>query len=58
MQFNPSKCQVVQMTGSKNPHKSEYIHHGQALEPVTCARYPGVDISSNVSWNSHIGRVV
>ena len=58
MQFNPSKCQVVQVTGSKSPYKSEYILHGQVLEIVTCARYLGVDISSNISWSSHIGRVV
>ena len=58
MQFNPSKCQVVQVTGSKSPFKSEYILHGQVLETVTCARYLGVDISSNISWSSHIGRVV
>ena len=26
MQFNPSKCQVVQVTGSKRPIKSEYTY--------------------------------
>ena len=57
MQFNPSKCQVVQVTGSKSkkPINSEY---GQVLETVTCARYLGVDVSSTLSWNSHIDRVV
>ena len=58
MQFNPSKCQVVQVTGSKSPIKSEYILHGQVLETVTCARYLSVDIRSNISWTSHIDRVV
>ena len=58
MQFNPSKCQVVQVTGSKNPHKSEYILHGQVSEPVTCARYLGVDILRNISRSSHIDHVV
>ena len=58
MQFNPSKCQMVQVTGSKSPIKSEYILHGQVLETVTCARYLGVDIRSNISWTSHIDRVV
>ena len=53
-----SKCQVVLVTGSKSPYKSEYILHGQVLETVTCARYLGVDISSNISWSSHIGCVV
>ena len=60
MQFNPSKCQVVQVTGSKSkkPINSEYILYGQVLETVTCARYIGVDVSSTLSWNSHIDRVV
>ena len=60
MQFNPSECQVVQVTGSKSkkPINSEYILHGQVLETVTCARYLGVDVSSTLSWNSHIDRVV
>ena len=46
------------MTESKSPYKSEHILHGQVLETVTCARYLGVDISSNISWSSHIDRVV
>ena len=46
------------MTGSKSPIKSEYILHGQVVETVTCARYLGVDIRSNISWTSHIDRVV
>ena len=58
MQFNPSKCQVVQVTGFKSPIKSEYILHGQVLETVTCARYLGVDTRSNISWTSHIDPVV
>ena len=58
MQFNRTKCQVIQVTGPKNPYKSEYFLHGQVLETVTCARYLGVYISSNISWSSHIGRVV
>ena len=52
MEFNPSKCQVVLVTGSKKPIKSEYKLHGQVLEtvpvpsiygltyPVTCSGAP------------------
>ena len=54
-EFNPSKCQVIQMTGSRNP--TNYSLYGQVLETVTCARYLGVDISSDLSWNSHIDRI-
>ncbi|MCG8078312.1 MAG: reverse transcriptase family protein, partial [Candidatus Thiodiazotropha taylori] len=60
MEFNPSKCQVVQVTGSnsKKPIKATYKLHGEVLETVTCAKYLGVDISSNLSWGSHIDRIV
>ena len=58
MEFNPSKCQVVQVTGSRRPMNTIYMLHGQVLEAVTSAKYLGVDISSTLSWNSHIDRVV
>ena len=54
MEFNPSKCQVVHVAGSKRPVKRDYILHGQVLESVTCAKYLGVDISGSLTWNSHI----
>ena len=39
------------------PLKTEYILHDQVLESVTSARYFGVDISNNMSWNAHVTRV-
>ena len=52
MEFNPSKCQVVHVTGSRKTVKL----HGQVLESVPCARYLGVDIS-RLTRNSHIDHV-
>ena len=46
MEFNPSECQVVRMTTSRNPINYLYHQHGQVLEDVTSAMYMGVDISS------------
>ena len=57
MEFNPSKCQVVHVTGSRKTVKTDYVLHGQVLESVPCARYLGVDISNGLTWNSHINRV-
>ena len=57
MEFNPSKCQVVHVTGFRKTVKTDYVLHGQVLESVPCARYLGVDISSGLTWNSHIDRV-
>ena len=57
MEFNPSKCQVVHVKGSRKTVKTDYVLHGQVLESVPCARYLGVDISSGLTRNSHIDRV-
>ena len=57
MEFNPSKCQIVRVTSSGRPINTLYFLHGQVLEDVTSARYLGLDISSGLSWNSHIYRI-
>ena len=58
MEFNPSKCQVVHATGSKGTvKKTIHVLHGQVLESVTSARYLGVDVSSNLSWKTHVDRI-
>ncbi len=57
MEFNPLKCQVMNITRNKNPIKYEYILHGQTLSTVNDAKYLGVDISQNLSWNTHINRI-
>ena len=57
MEINPPKCQVLHVTGSKKTVKIDYILNGQVLETVPCARYLGIDISSGLTWNSHVGRV-
>ena len=41
MGFNPSKCQVVHVTGSKKPVKRNSILYGQVLESVISAMYLG-----------------
>lgn len=57
MEFNPSKCQVIHITRSRRPAQNQYYLHGVLLEAVPSARYLGVDISENLSWNTHISRV-
>ena len=57
MEFNPSKCQVVHLTSSRAPFNTRYTLHGQVLEAGTSARYLGVDISNNLSWNTHVNRI-
>ena len=57
MEFNPSKCTVINITRSKTPYKSSYTLHGQTLATVSDAKYLGVCITSNLSWNKHINQV-
>ena len=57
MKFNPSKCQVVLVAGSRKLVSATNVLHGVVLETVTCARNLGVDISSNLSWGSLIDRI-
>ena len=51
------KCQVIRVTSSRTPLQTQYILHGQVLEAVSSARYLGVDISSNLKWNTHMDRI-
>ena len=57
MELNPSKCQVVRVTTSRNPINYLYHRHGQVLQVVTSARFLGVNITSVLSWNSRIDRI-
>ncbi len=57
MEFNPSKCQVLHITRARTPVKTQYLLHGQILEPADHVKYLGVDISQKLSWKSHVHRI-
>ena len=57
MEFNPNKCQVLHITRSKKPVMSGYFMHNQKLESVDAAKYLGVSISKDLSWNTHISNI-
>ena len=57
MEFNPSKCQVIHITRSKNPIPTQYTLQNCILESVSSAKYLGVDISSDLSWDTHTNRI-
>ena len=58
MDFKPGKCQVIHITCSKSPVKCRYFMHNQELESVDAARYLGVTISKDLSWNTHINNII
>ena len=57
MEFNPSKCQVIHITRSKNPNPTQYTLHNCLLESVSSAKYLGIDISSDLSCDTQINRI-
>ena len=57
MEFNPGKCQVLHITRARNPIKSTYTMHSKTLQSVSSTRYLGVDLSTNLSFNTHINRI-
>ena len=58
MTFNPSKCEIIHITRSKSPMDNPYTIHDEPLRAVPVATHLGIDISSNLSWNSHINKIV
>ena len=58
MEFNPSKCQVLHITRSKQPLNTQYTLHDQVLEATDTAKYLGVTISKDLSWNGHISSIL
>ena len=54
MQFNPSKCQVLQITKKGKTLNTKYILHNVELESVPAAKYLGVTIADDLSWSKLI----
>ena len=57
MSFNPDKCEHIRITLKRKIVQSTYKIHGQVLKETTKAKYLGVTIDKNLSWNSHIDMV-
>lgn len=58
MRFNPSKYNVISIPPkNKAVIEHHYTLHGQVLEQVDNAKYLGVTMSNNLSWNIHIDNI-
>ena len=54
MELNPGKRKALHTTRARTPIKVTYTMHNQVLDSVSSARYLGVDLSTNLNFNSHI----
>jgi len=52
MEFHPDKCQVLTISRKRNPERYKYVLHGHKLQHVDSAKYLGVTMTSDFSWNN------
>ena len=57
MSFHPQKCSTLQMSLRRKIAAGSYSLHNHQLQNVTSAMYLGVEISSDLRWDSHIVEV-
>ena len=57
MSFNPDKCEVLRITNKRNKIMANYYIHGKQLQIVDNAKYLGLTISKNLSWNNHVNNI-
>ena len=58
MTFNPSKCETIRITRKKTPITRTYILKEEELKTVRSAKYLGVTVASDLSWNEHVANTV
>ena len=54
MEFNLDKCEVIRITGKKNPIMYPYKLHNTELKSVETAKYLGITIKKDLNWKPHI----
>ncbi len=52
-----AKCNVLRITRKKTKTIYPYTLHGETLEEVTSAKYLGVTISDDMTWNRHVDKI-
>jgi hypothetical protein len=57
MQYHPQKCNSLNVTRPHTPHAFNYALKGHVLESVNTAKYLGITLSSNMSWDTHINNI-
>ena len=58
MSFHPEKCSIIRIHRKRSPILFNYKLKGHTLLAESSTRYLGVDLSSNLTWNTHVDRTV
>lgn len=57
MSFNPDKCEVLRITNKRSKIMTNYYIHDQQFQIVDNAKYLGLTISKNLSWNNQVNNI-
>ena len=57
MSFNPTKCYTMHITRKNKTDEWSYTLKGVVLENVDTDTYLGINLSANLSWNTHVKKV-
>jgi len=57
MEFHPDKCQIIPITRNKKPVHNKYTLNGHVLQTTQNAKYLGLTVTPNLSWNTHIDNI-
>jgi hypothetical protein len=57
MSFNPDKCEIIHISRKQKPIIFQYTLHNQILKSTNKAKYLGVTITNDLTWNHHINNI-
>ena len=57
MEFHLGKCNSMSSTRPRSPFEHRYTLKWHIFEDVKEAKYLGLTLSSNLTWNTHIGNI-
>ena len=57
MQFNPAKCEHLQITNKHNFIDFHFSLYGHTIQKVKNAKYLGVTFDCHLSWKNHIDSI-